>query len=356
MDLTTYPRRRYLNGITPIEKLSNLSRELGGPTIYIKRDDQLGLTAGGNKTRKLEFVMADALLQGCDTIITCGAVQSNHCRLTLAAARKEGLKCWLMIEERIPGTYDSKASGNNFLFNLLDADKLQLVPGNSNETAVMAQMAAEAVSLGLRPYIIDGSNACAMSSLGYVACAQEIMQQLFEMSIHINHIITPSGSGGTHAGLQAGMFLMRSKVPVTGINVRRAKMPQIERVYSTIKETVLFLGYDIDVPERIVQCMDDVFWPGYSLPNDQMIEAVKIAARTEGILLDPVYSGKAMAGLIHMIRQGRFSKKDNVLFLHTGGSPALYFYQDYFFEDKYPATRPAPMMRNEIPETVEVSE
>ena len=331
MDLTKYPRRRYLNGMTPIEKLENLSRELGGPAIYIKRDDHLGLAGGGNKTRKLEFVIADALSQGCDTIITCGAVQSNHCRLPLAAAKKEGLRCWFMIEERVPGSYDPKASGNNFLFNLLNVDKMRLVPSGSDEVAIMKEMAEEAKVEGLRPYIVDGSNACAMSALGYVACALEIMHQLFEMGVHMNHIITPSGSGGTHGGLLAGLFLMNSKIPVTGINVRREKEPQIDRVHATVQQTVNFLGHDIEVPGEVVNCMDDMLWPGYSLPNEQMIEAVKITAQTEAILLDPVYSGKAMAGLIHLIRQGRFSSRDSVLFLHTGGSPALYFYQDYFF-------------------------
>ena len=179
MDLTRFPRRRYTEGYTPIEKLQRFSGALGGPEIYIKRDDLLGLTGGGNKTRKLEFVVADALAKGCDTLVTCGAVQSNHCRLTLSAAVKEGLHCRLVIEERVPGTYDPRASGNNFLFRLLGAETIKVMPGGIDEVAEMEKMAQEAEAEGRKPYIIDGSNASALSALGYVACAQELTAQLF---------------------------------------------------------------------------------------------------------------------------------------------------------------------------------
>ncbi len=334
MDLTRFPRRRYTEGYTPIEKLARLSAVLGGPEIYIKRDDLLGLTEGGNKTRKLEFVVADALDRGCDTLITCGALQSNHCRLTLSAAVKEELKCRLIIEERVPGTYNPGASGNNFLFRLLGAEKIKVVPGGIDEVEEMQKMAAEAESEGRKPYIIDGSNASALSALGYVACAEEITAQLFEKGIHIDHIVCPSGSGGTHGGLLTGLLGTNTDIPVAGINVRRSKELQEEKVSDVVKRTVKFLDIKSDVPKDMIVCFDDYYGPGYSLPNDKMIEAVKLLARTEGILMDPVYTGKAMAGLIDLVRKGYFKKSDKVLFIHTGGSPALYAYLETFLPEK----------------------
>lgn len=242
MDLERFPRRRYTVCITPIEKLPRFSAVLDGPDIYIKRDDLLGLTGGGNKTRKLEFVVADALENGYDTLITCGAVQSNHCRLTLAAAVKEGLSCRLVIEERAPGTFDPKASGNYFLFRLLGAEKIKLVPAGSDEVEEMQKLADEAVKEGRKPYIIDGSTASALSALGHVACAEEILTQLFEKGLRIDHLICPSGSGGTHGGLVTGFFGTNSHIPVTGINVRRSRELQEEKVYAVVKKTAKLLG------------------------------------------------------------------------------------------------------------------
>lgn len=331
MDLSKFPRRRYTDGYTPIQKLSAFSKTIDGPEIYIKRDDLLGLTAGGNKTRKLEFVVADALEKGCDTLITCGAVQSNHCRLTLAAAVKEGMKCRMVIEERTIGSYDPDASGNNFLFRLLGVEKIRVVPGGSDEIAEMEAMAEEASAEGRKPYIIDGSNASALSALGYVACAQEITSQLFDKGICIDHIVCPSGSGGTHGGLLTGIMGVNSRIQTYGVNVRRSKALQEEKVRRVVKETAQFLGLKSDIPEEAVYCLDEYFKPGYSLPNPEMVEAVKLMARTEGILVDPVYTGKAAAGLIGMVRKGYFKKNEKVLFIHTGGSPALYYYRDYLF-------------------------
>jgi D-cysteine desulfhydrase len=333
MDLTRFPRRRYTEGFTPIEKLENFSRELGGPEIYIKRDDLLGLTGGGNKARKLEFVVADALAQGCDTLITCGAIQSNHCRLTLAAAVKEGLKCRLVIEERVPGTYDPKGSGNNFLYRLLDAEMIRILPSGIDEVAEMEKLAQETEAEGRKPYIIDGSNASALSALGYVACAQELTAQLFDKGLHVDHIVCPSGSGGTHGGLLTGLWGTNTTIPVVGINVRRSRELQVAKVYDVVQRTARFLDIATPVPKDIVICFDDYYKPGYSIPNEPMIEAVKLLARTEGILVDPVYTGKTMAGLLDLVRKGYFKKDERVLFLHTGGSPALYAYLDTFLTE-----------------------
>lgn len=334
MNLAKFPRRRYTEGVTPIEKLENFSKALGGPTIYIKRDDLLGLTSGGNKTRKLEFLMADAIAQGADTILTCGAVQSNHCRLTLAAAVKEGLKCQLILEERVPGSYKPEGSGNNFLFNLLGVEKTYVVPGGSDMLGELEKLAEKLRAEGKKPYIVPGGGSNAIGSTGYVACAQEIMDQLFDLGINIDHMVCPSGSAGTHAGIVAGMTGINANIPITGVSVNRSKEIQTDAVWNLAKATAERVGVHNEITRDLVQVTDEYVGPGYSLPSDEMVEAVQLLARTEGILLDPVYTGKVMAGLIGMIREGKFKKEDNVLFLHTGGSPALYAYTETILKNR----------------------
>ncbi|MDQ6739005.1 MAG: D-cysteine desulfhydrase family protein, partial [Actinomycetota bacterium] len=225
MNLAKIPRRHYTQGATPIEHLPHLTKHLGGPQIYIKRDDLLGLTGGGNKTRKLEFLMADALAKGADTIITVGAVQSNHCRLTLSAAVREGLKCRLLLEERVEGSYNQDASGNNLLFKLLGVDSIEVMPGGSDLATRLGEMAEQVRSEGGTPYIVPGGGSNALGALGYVSCAEEILAQSFQDSLPIDHVVCSSGSGGTHAGLLAGFHGTQSGVPVTGISVRAKKAP-----------------------------------------------------------------------------------------------------------------------------------
>ena len=329
MNLAQFPRRRYTPGETPLEKAPRLTEVLGGPDIYIKRDDLLGLAAGGNKTRKLEFLVADALAQGADTLITCGAVQSNHCRLTLAAAVKEGLECRLVLEERVPGTYNPEATGNNFLFNLMGVEKVTVVPGASDMMKAMNKAADEVKAEGRKAYIIPGGGSNPIGATGYVACAQEIMAQTFEQGINIDYLVCASGSAGTHAGLVTGFYGCNMNVPVLGINVSRKKQDQEELVYGLVKKTAKHVGLNFEIPREAVTCFDEYVGPGYSLPTPEMAEAVRLVARTDGILLDPVYTGKTMAGLIDLVRKDFFKKDDTVLFLHTGGSPALYVYQDY---------------------------
>lgn len=325
MHLARIPRRRYTEGHTPIEFLPNLSKELGAK-IYIKRDDLLGLTSGGNKTRKLEFLMADALAQGCDTIITVGAVQSNHCRLTLAAAVKEGLACHLLLEERVPGSYNPDASGNNLLYKLLGAASIRVVPADSDLAGGMEEIAEEVRASGGKPYIIPGGGSNPLGSLGYVACAEEILAQTFEMGLQIDHLVTPSGSGGTHSGIVAGMTGNNAGIPITGISVRPKKDAQEVKIRELATQAVKLAGADIEIPAEVVRVRDEFVGPGYSLPTKEMTEAIQLFARTEGILLDPVYTGKTGAGLVAMARGGEFGD-GNVLLLHTGGSPAIYHYQ-----------------------------
>ncbi|MCW7753258.1 D-cysteine desulfhydrase [Desulfobotulus sp. H1] len=326
MNLSRFPRRRYTEGHTPLEFLPRFTEAVGGPNIYIKRDDLLGLTSGGNKTRKLEFLVADAMAQGADTLITCGAVQSNHCRLTLAAAVKEGLKCRLVLEERVPGSYNPEASGNNFLFNLLGVEKITVVPAGTNMAEAMGKVAEELAADGRRGYVIPGGGSNAIGATGYVACAQEIQQQLFEKGLDIHQLCVASGSSGTHAGLLTGFIGCNLNIPVVGVGVSRDPEDQDPIVHQVALETAERLGMKQDISRESVVTFGDYWRPKYSVPNAKMVEAVTMMARTEGILLDPVYTGKAVAGLIGLCRKGYFKKGENVLYVHTGGSPALYAY------------------------------
>jgi D-cysteine desulfhydrase len=329
MNLARFPRRRYTEGQTPIERAPRFSKILGGPDIYIKRDDLLGLTAGGNKTRKLEFLVADALAHGADTLITCGAVQSNHCRLTLAAAVKEGLKCRFVLEERVPGSFDAKASGNIFLYNLLGIEQIRVVQAGSDLTAEMERVARELAAEGRKGYIIPVGGSNAIGATGYVACAEEILAQTFDMGLDLDAVVCASGSAGTQAGLVVGLYGCSMNIPIIGINVSRTREEQEDIVYRLARKTADYVGVNGEIPRDGVTCLGDYVGPGYSLPTPEMAEAVTLAARTEGILLDPVYTGKAMAGLIDLARRGYFKAESKVLFLHTGGSPALYVYRDY---------------------------
>lgn len=327
MNLARFPRRRYTALPTPIEKLERLSRHLGGPDIYIKRDDLLGLAAGGNKTRKLEFLVADALAQGADTLITVGAPQSNHCRLTVAAAAKEGLKAQLVLEQRVAGSFKADASGNNLLFDLLGAERIEVVDNGADMGAAMDALATDLERAGRKAYCIPGGGSNALGALGYVSCAQETMAQAFEMDLRLDQIVVASGSAGTHAGLITGLTALNAGVPLTGINVRRPRAEQEGNVHKLAVETAALLGVAAPPRESVVALADWV-GPGYSLPTPEMVEAVRLLASMEAILLDPVYTGKAMAGLIGLVRNGTFKRGENVLFVHTGGSPALYAYQD----------------------------
>jgi D-cysteine desulfhydrase len=335
MDLSRFPRRPYSSGPSPIQPLPRFSAALAatcpggrGPEVWVKRDDLLGLEPGGNKTRKLEFLVADALAQGADTLVTCGAPQSNHCRITLAAAVKEGLKCRFVIEERVPGSYSEAASGNHFLFRLLGVEDLTVVPAGTDMGAAMQRVADELARQGRKAYIIPGGGSNALGGLGYVACAQELQQQLYEQGLAIDRVVVGSGSSGTHGGLVAGFLGNRIAIPLLGIGVSRDPDLQAPLVRKEAQAVCDLLGLGLTVPAEAVQCVGGWWQPKYSVPNPAMVEAVQMLARTEALLLDPVYTGKVMAGLIGLARQGVIGAGERVLFLHTGGMPALFAYQD----------------------------
>jgi D-cysteine desulfhydrase len=334
MDLSRFPRRIYTPFDTPLELMPRFSAALAascpggvGPQVWVKRDDMLGLFPGGNKTRKLEFLMADALAQGADTLITCGAPQSNHCRITLAAAVKEGLKCRFVIEERVAGSFSDTASGNHFMFRLMGVEALTVVPAGSPMMDEMIKVQAELAAVGRKGYIIPGGGSNALGGLGYVACAQELQQQMFNQGLQFDRVVVGSGSSGTHGGLLAGFLGNHIHIPIVGIGVSRDPETQEPLVHKEAQAVMDLLGVAMTVPREAVVSVGGYWQPKYSIPNDMMVEAVQLLARTEGILLDPVYTGKIMAGLIGLARQGFFKPREKVLFLHTGGLPSLHAYE-----------------------------
>jgi len=334
MDLSRFPRRHYTAGPTPLEPMPRFSAALAascpggrGPEVWVKRDDLLGLFPGGNKTRKLEFLVADALAQGADTLVTCGAPQSNHCRITLAAAVKEGLACRFVIEERAPHSYDVQASGNHFMFRLLGVESISVVPAGTDMAQAMLRVADDLAREGRKAYVIPGGGSNALGGLGYVACAQELQQQCFELGLRFDRVVVGSGSSGTHGGLLAGFLGNHVDIPITGVGVSRDPADQEPLVYSEAQAVADLLGLGITVPRELVVSVGGYWQPKYSVPNARMVEAVQLLARTEAILLDPVYTGKVMAGLIGLAREGILRPDTRVLFLHTGGLPSLHAYE-----------------------------
>jgi D-cysteine desulfhydrase len=333
MNLSRFPRRRYTPAPTPIEPLPHLGRLLD-IDLWVKRDDMLGLAGGGNKTRKLEFLVADALANGCDTLITVGAPQSNHCRLTLAAAAREGLKCRLIIEERVAGSYSPDAVGNNLLFDLLGVEALRTVPAGTDLAAELEAEAAAVAQAGGKAAVLVGGGSSPLGALGYVACAAEISAQAIDGGLVFDELVVASGSAGTHAGVVAGVAALNWALPVTGISVRRPSAEQAGNVWKLARETAALLGTPEPARDSIV--VDDRFvGPGYSLPTREMVEAVRLAAAHEGLLLDPVYTGKAFAGLVGRAREGAFAKGARVLFLHTGGAPSLHAFAHVLRDPAY---------------------
>ncbi len=330
MKLTNFPRIQITHSPTPLEFMPRLTEALGGPNIYIKRDDCTGLGSGGNKTRKLEFLMADAERLGADTIITQGATQSNHARQTVAIAVKMGMKCEILLEDRTGSKVENyKKSGNVFLDHLYGA-RVQEVPGGTDMNAAMASLADELRSKGQKPYVIPGGGSNPIGALGYVTCAMELINQFNTRDLRVDCVVHATGSAGTQAGLVVGLEGARSQIPVLGIGVRAAKEAQETNVYNLAVKTAELLGIPGSIKRESVMANCDYVGGGYGVPTPGMVEAVTLVARLEGILLDPVYSGKGMAGLIDLCRKGHFKKGENIVFLHTGGAVALFSYMDAF--------------------------
>lgn len=327
IDFDKFARVSLCHQPTPIEPMPRLSECLGGPRIFIKRDDCTGLATGGNKTRKLEFLVGEALRENADMLVTQGAVQSNHVRQTAAAACKVGLKCHVLLERRVPGRDDSyEKTGNVLLDNIFGAthefrpDGLDM---NAEAEAVTDRLRAE----GHRPYFIPGGGSNPTGALGYANCAQEIADQTRSSGQRFDWLVMATGSTGTQAGLVAGFHAIDHALPVMGVSVRQPRERQMNAVHALTQRTLEKLGAP-GLPLSKILVDDGYVGEGYGLPAESTLEAIRLLAQYEGILLDPVYSAKGLAGLIGMVRQGFFKPTDNVLFLHTGGATALFAYQD----------------------------
>jgi D-cysteine desulfhydrase/L-cysteate sulfo-lyase len=294
----------------------------------VKRDDCTGLAGGGNKARKLEYLMQDALEKGVDTIITAGGIQSNHARQTAAAAARLGLKCILALTDSVPDRSSAYHHSANLLLDRLFGADIRIFDASVDPEAAMNGIAAECETRGAKPYLIPVGGSNAVGARSYMDAAGEMLDQAKALGIEFSHIVLPTGSGGTHAGLVAGLAVRDVDLPVIGISVSRNREDAMHRVQTLVDDTLNAFATDCRTPSLVI---DDRFvGSGYGLPTDAMTSAVQLLARTEGLLLDPVYTGKAMAGLMALIHQGYFTPDHKVLFWHTGGSIALFAYGEIF--------------------------
>ena len=330
MHLARFPRISLGHFPTPLEKLDNLSKALGGPNIYIKRDDCTGLATGGNKTRKLEFLVADAIAQGADTLVTQGATQSNHVRQTAAAARKVGMTCHALLERRVGNMGDQYESTGNVLFDDMLKCEYDFRPDGADMNAEGEALAEELRGKGKKAYFIPGGGSNPIGALGYANAAAELINQADTSGLKIDKIVHATGSAGTQAGLLAGLFAMNAPIDVIGISVRAKRDAQIANVHRLAQATAEKIGVKEPLPVEMVEAFDEYVGAGYGQPTDKMVDAVALLAAEEGIFLDPVYSGKGMAGMIGLIEQGILKKGENVVFIHTGGASSLFAYKHLF--------------------------
>jgi L-cysteate sulfo-lyase len=326
MDLSRFPRVSLARLPTPIEPLPRLSAHLGRPKLYVKRDDLTGLGLGGNKLRKLEFLLGEARADGADTVLTVGAMQSNHARQTAAACARLGFDCELILRRGSHATEAYLHSGNVLLDRLFGARQHVLESHESREGR-MAMREAELRVEGRRPYCIPVGGSCGLGNLGYAACAEEILKQANAEKLEFDAVVVATGSGGTQGGLVAGMKLLDG-VPIIGIAVEGTRQEQEALASAQAEETLRLLGQEDTGIAGDVIVLDEFVGPGYARPSEAMREAVSLAARYEGLVLDPVYTGKAFAGFIALARSGRYGKDQSLLFVHTGGAPGLFGYPE----------------------------
>lgn len=319
--LPSFPKLELLGAPTPLEHLPRLSDYLGRD-IFIKRDDFTPVALGGNKLRKLEFLAADALRQGADVLLTAGAIQSNHVRQTAAVAAKLGLKCVALLENPLATTASNYLSnGNRLLLDLMDTEVV-MVDALHDPAAQLEEQATRLEAQGFRPYIVPVGGSNALGALGYVECAQEMAHQI-EGVVDFAAVVVASGSAGTHAGLAVGLEVLMPETELVGVTVSRKADEQRPKVVAIQQQLAASLELSASAP---ITLWDEYFGPQYGMPNEEGMEAIKLLARLEGIFLDPVYTGKAMAGLIDGISQKRFRREGPIAFVHTGGSPALFAY------------------------------
>jgi len=314
---------------TPIEHMKNLSTAVDGGSLYVKRDDCNGLAFGGNKVRQLEFYLGEAINNGCDTIMMTGAVQSNFIRTAAAACRKLGLNCHAQLEERVDKhDLEYRNNGNVLLNNILGAT-LYSFPEGENEAGAdkkLEEIAQDLTNQGYSPYIVPMSpDHKPLGALGYIIAAQELLEQIKEMEIHIDEIVVAAGSGNTYAGLLFGLRALGSQIKVIGVCVRRDAKQQYIRMQTRFEQIATLLNMQQPVPKEDIHLCDDYLAPGYGLANQDVYSAMFLGAQYEALILDPCYMGKTTAGLLDRACQGKKEKK-NILMFHTGGSPALFGY------------------------------
>ena len=303
--------------------MPRLTALLGGPDIWIKRDDCTGLSTGGNKTRKLEFLMAEAVAMGADIVLTQGATQSNHARQTAAAAAKLGMDCHILLEDRTGYNEPNYRLNGNVLLDVLHGATIEHRGPGLDMNAEMMAVAETFRGQGRTPYAIVGGGSNATGALGYVNCALELLGQMVDGGLVFDHMITATGSAGTQAGLIVGLKALNAQLPLLGIGVRAPKDTQEANVYRLAQAVEEKMGLQGVVARTDVVANCDYIGQGYGIPAQSTLEAIDIFARTEAILLDPVYSGKGAAGLIDLIRKGHFTKGQRLVFLHTGGAIGL---------------------------------
>ena len=326
MHLARFPRVHLAHLPTPLERMDRLSEALGGPEIWIKRDDCTGLSTGGNKTRKLEFLMAEAQAEGADLVMTQGATQSNHARQTAAFAARLGMDCHILLEDRTGYKDENYNYNGNVLLDVLHGATYETRNAGLDMNAEMESVAENFRRQGKRVYTIPGGGSNTTGALGYANCALELVGQANDRGLVIDHIVHATGSTGTQAGLVTGLKALNANIPVMGISVRAAKEAQEENVFKLATATADVLGCPGVVSAQDIAANSDYVGKGYGLPTEAGIDAIRMFAKLEGLLLDPVYSSKGAAGLIDLIRKGHYKKGERVVFLHTGGSVSLFGY------------------------------
>src|SRR5438445_3389315 len=323
MHIEKLPRFPLAQLPTPIEKLSRLSRELGGPELVIKRDDQTGLALGGNKARKLEFLVGDALAQGADTLVTAGAAQSNHCRQTAAAAAKAGLKCELILNGQKPDV----PNGNLLLNQLFGAREHWI--DRPQRAAKLRELPEQLRAQGRKPYVIGVGGSNGVGATGYVVAMIELMKQLRESGQRVDHIVFGTSSGGTQAGMELGARIARFSGKLYGLSIGKNEPEHLEYeggVAQIVNECAAYIGSEVRLAQTDIKVVYGYMGQGYGVVGELEREAIRLMARSEGIVLDTVYTGRAFGTLLDLIRKGVFKSGETVLFWHTGGAPALFAY------------------------------
>jgi D-cysteine desulfhydrase family pyridoxal phosphate-dependent enzyme len=328
--LDRFPRVTLTSLPTPLEPLPRLSAFLGGPRILVKRDDQTGLAMGGNKARKLEFLAGHALALGCDTLVTVGGLQSNHARQTAATAARLGMECELVLPRIVPRSSEEYEQSGNVLLDRLLGARLRALPAGQDPGGVLERVAEELRAQGRKPYVVPLGGSTALGALGYVQALFELLDQIREGEVRVDAIVVPVGSAGTVAGILAGLAVAEKTIPVVAAAVMGSSQDREALARELTRQVLGLLGRQVGAACDGLSVTDQTVGPGYGITTDEVIDAVKRTAQLEGLLLDPVYTGKAMAALFDLVRRGRFKASDQVIFWHTGGAPALFAYRDVF--------------------------